>query len=137
MIVRIHIPVQIPSKKNLLKPRAAGSRGRRYHYDKETTELIEAVQGWIHKAWNPRRAVAHPRVDVHYLVINESQDRDGIWTTVLDCLQKAGVIHNDNIRWFNGTVVHHPAKKVGHPRDAGVVLEVTFDEGESNERKHK
>jgi hypothetical protein len=122
--VRIHIPVLIPSKKNMLKPRAPGSRGRAYHYDTETSALLDATIAWLRKAWAPRLPVESPLVQVHYFVLHRRQDRDGIWTTVLDCCKKAGVIHDDNIRWFNGYVIHHPAVLVGHQRDAGVVLEV-------------
>jgi Holliday junction resolvase RusA-like endonuclease len=133
-IVRVHIPVQIPSKKNKLRPRA---NRRGYHYDEETRAQLDAIEAWILKAWRPRRAIAHPRIDVHYFYVNDGQDRDGIWTTVLDCLKKAGVIHDDNIRCFNGFVAHHPAQRVLHPRDAGVVLEITVTETTDGKRKPK
>lgn len=52
--------------------------------------------------------VEHPDVTVRFFVSAARQDEDGMWTTVLDCLQKAGVIVNDNIKHFNGRKVHEP-----------------------------
>ena len=120
--VWIELKGRIPSKKNLLKPRSPRSRGRRHMYDEETRAMLTAVETQARIAWGPHRAVPHPRVDVYFETVNASQDRDGIWTTVLDCLKRAGVIHDDSIRHFNGTVVLHPAKIVAQARLARVYL---------------
>ena len=52
----------------------------------------------------------HPGVEVFMEMPKKSwaMDQDGAWTTVLDYLVKAGVVHDDNIRSFNGPKYLHP-----------------------------
>src|SRR5215831_19496099 len=53
--------------------------------------------------------VTHPDVCVQFFARDRRRDRDNMLTTVLDCLREAGVIVNDNIAQFNGTVALLPA----------------------------
>lgn len=118
----IEIKCQVPSKKNKLRPRSARAKGRRHMYDEETRAALNAIETYARIAWGPAKVAVHPRVDVQFEVTNASQDRDGMWTTVLDCLKAARVIHDDNIRWFNGSIVHHPARIVPTARQARMIL---------------
>ena len=64
---------------------------------------LQARQQWKH------RTVEHPNVSVRFYVRSARPDRDNKLTTILDCLQAAGVIKSDNIERFNGMVVIEPA----------------------------
>jgi Holliday junction resolvase RusA-like endonuclease len=48
--------------------------------------------------------VEHPELSVQFFTRDRRQDKDNLLTTVLDCLRDAGVIFNDNIKSFNGTL---------------------------------
>ena len=93
-----------PGKKNLWK---RGKGGRTY-IDSETAALIEALTTQARAQWK-HEPVTHPNVMVCFHVASRRQDRDNMLTTILDCLKKAGVIEDDNIARFNGTLTVHPA----------------------------
>ena len=118
----IDIRYPIPSKKNRLRPRAAGARGRKYFYDSETRAAVDAVALIARHAWRGQPAIEHPEMEVWIWCTNPRQDRDGILTTVLDGQVAGGVLFNDSIRWFNGRVTVHPAEIVPNARWARVVV---------------
>jgi Holliday junction resolvase RusA-like endonuclease len=46
---------------------------------------------------------------IQFFARDRRRDRDNLLTTVLDCLREAGVIVNDNIKSFNGSLILLPA----------------------------
>ena len=48
-------------------------------------------------------------MSIQFFTRDRRRDRDNLLTTVLDCLRDAGVISNDTIKSFNGTLVLLPA----------------------------
>lgn len=98
-----------PSKKNLWERGASGVMFIPADAKKQIDVLTtQALFQWQHIG----APVEHPDVTVKFFVHARRQDKDGMWTTVLDCLQKAGVIVNDNIAHFNGREVHEPCEIV-------------------------
>jgi Holliday junction resolvase RusA-like endonuclease len=80
-----------------------------------TSALIDALTAQAQAQWK-HEPVTHPNVYVEFHVRDRRRDRDNLLTTVLDCLREAGVIVNDNIAQFNGTVVLLPAVMDGDER---------------------
>lgn len=93
-----------PSKKNLWKR----GRGGRTYIDEEVKVLIDALTAQARAQWK-HDPVEHPELSVRFFTRDRHRDRDNLLTTVLDCLRDAGVIFNDNIKSFNGTLVLLPA----------------------------
>lgn len=103
------IPGLVPSKKNLLRVTRNGS----YH-DKAIATQIETLndRAWI--AWRQLHGgvgpvLEHPTMAFTFHVNNQRSDRDNRLTTILDVLQKAMVLRNDNIAHCNGRIVIEPA----------------------------
>lgn len=99
-----------PAKKNNWKPRAGGG----IRTDKDTANFIQDLidQAWIewrnlHAGTGPM--LEHPEMSVQFFVRFRGCDRDNKLSTILDVLQKAGVIRNDNIAHFNGELRLLPA----------------------------
>lgn len=65
---------------------------------------------WQALTQRPRHPFVHPNLEVEFYVSSQRGDRDGKLAALLDCLQQAEVIKNDNIKNFNGTVTLLPAK---------------------------
>lgn len=97
-----------PSKKNAWE---RGGTGKMF-IPKEVADQIAALTIQAVFQWPKLFPVEHPNVTVRFFVCAARQDEDGMWTTILDCLQKAGVILNDNIARFNGRKVHEPCEFV-------------------------
>jgi hypothetical protein len=102
-----------PSKKNGWKRGGAG----KMYIPEEMKEQIEslttqAMFGWSSALKSECAPVEHPDITVKFFVAAKRQDEDGQWTTILDCLQKAGVLLNDNYASFNSRKVHEPAEFV-------------------------
>ena len=96
--------VHCPAKKNLWK---RGKGGRTY-IDDEVQALIDVLTVQAKAQWK-HEPVRHPWMSFEFFTRDRRRDRDNLLTTVLDCLRDAGVIVNDNIKSFNGTVVLLPA----------------------------
>ena len=94
-----------PSKKNLWLPNASGGFRLAAEVKKQIDALtIQAVFGW--KLLGP---VEHPDLTVTFYVHHARRDRDGMFVTVLDCLQGAGILVNDNLARNNGRTILEPA----------------------------
>lgn len=93
-----------PSKKNLWE---TGPNGQVF-LNAEVKGQIEnlTLQALLH--WNNRPPVEHPEITIRLYVGAKRQDRDGMFTTLLDCLQDAGVLVNDNISRNNGRTILEP-----------------------------
>lgn len=99
-----------PGKKNQLR---FGS-GRAYR-EQDVVVAIEKLQtqAWIQwrQAHAPAEAqpIEHPELTVRFYVYDRASDRDNKLTTILDLLQKAGVLVNDNIKRLNSRIIIEPA----------------------------
>jgi hypothetical protein len=105
--VRLEFPGPIPTKKNKLRPRIGGGQV----YDKATKGAIDALATLAAIQWGSRERIIHPSIEFELEYVDALQDRDGIYTTLLDALKKGGVIVDDSIKFFNGTVIKYPAVK--------------------------
>jgi len=88
------------SKKNKLRPRKGG-----LYYDPKTAGAIDSWLWQAKSAWRNTHGPLPPlnRFSYYIEIWNQAGDPDGIVTTTLDCLVKAGVITDDAakhcIRW--------------------------------------
>jgi hypothetical protein len=106
----------IPSKKNFHRPSKNGG----IFQDKKTKIELERLEMQVPGQLRDLK-LEHPEVEWHFRYTNAHVDVDGMKTTILDILQKYGVIVNDNIAHFNGRQVIHPAERADFP-GATVVL---------------
>jgi Holliday junction resolvase RusA-like endonuclease len=89
-----------PAKKNLWKRGRAG----RMFLDSTVKAQIDSLTIQARGQWR-HGPVNHPRMRFTWYVAAARRDQDGMYTTVLDCLQEAGVLVNDNIAHNNGRKV--------------------------------
>jgi Holliday junction resolvase RusA-like endonuclease len=94
----------VPSKKNLWQ---RGKNGRMF-LDAAVKAQIDALTRQASAQW-PDPPIKHPDIDIQFYTRDARPDRDNKLTTILDCLRDAGVIKNDNIGSFNGTLTIRPA----------------------------
>ena len=114
----------VPSKKNTLRvskikrkgqrgvhldPRTKIKRQRGVHLDTNTQGLINDLILQVPGKYRGL-LLEHPDVHVKFWCANNLQDRDGKLVTLLDVLQTTRVIHNDNIKFFNGSIKLLPAQ---------------------------
>lgn len=116
-VIRLTLKGPVPNKKNLWKPKP---NGRGMYIDSEIKSLIDSLIIQAKLQWS-RPPIEHPDVDVEFFVRDRKSDRDNKLGCILDVLQKAGVLVNDNSAHFNGTVVIHPAV-IGNVE--GVVIDI-------------
>ena len=83
----------VPSKKNLLRRSKNGGMYRKADVVCQIDWLtLQAANQWIGKS------VEYPVISMHFVCADYRRDLDNMGTTILDCLQKAGVIVNDNLK---------------------------------------
>lgn len=103
MTISLTLKGHVPSKKNAWK------RGRsRMYLDGIVSAQINSLIRQASSLWRQDPAI-HPDMWVKFYVRDKRPDRDNKLTCLLDCLASAGVIENDNIKRFNGTVTLLPA----------------------------
>lgn len=105
------------SKKNRKAP---NNNGRGLHIEPRTRLLMDRMELQV-PADARDRMLDNPTAEWFVTYTNASVDVDGIITTVLDILQKYGVIVNDNIAHFGNRQVIHPAVR-GDQDSVRVVL---------------
>jgi hypothetical protein len=91
------------------------------YIDKAVKAQIDALILQAKLQWR-RIPLENPDMDVEFFVLDRRSDRDNKLGCVLDVLQEAGVLKNDNVAHFNGTLVIHPAV-IGNVE--GVVIDVS------------
>lgn len=102
-IIRLELRGPVPCKKNLWK------RGKYGQYiDDAVQAQIDALIVQAKLQWR-RVPLTNPDMDVEFFVKDRRSDRDNKLGCILDVLQEAGVLQNDNIAHFNGTLVILPA----------------------------
>jgi len=96
----------VPAKKNNWKPRPKGGG---VYTDRTTATQIDGFIFQARSAWGGKPVVDPAIVHCTFYVPNYAgADGDNMQTTVLDVLQKAGVIRNDNrkgLRGWSGRIV--------------------------------
>lgn len=96
-----------PSKKNDWERGETGM-----FLPKEVADQIKILITQAMYGWGLRGPVEHPELTVTFFVAAQRQDQDGMYVTILDVLQKAGVLVNDNIKRNNGRKVLEPCEFV-------------------------
>lgn len=97
-----------PSKKSNYRVTADGMIS-----SPETKRQMETLTLQAMLQWSKQKGpVEHPDVTTRFYVETARQDEDGMYVTLMDVLQKAGVIANDNIAHFNGRKIHEPCEFV-------------------------
>ncbi len=109
-----------PSKKNLYRR----SRDGRLFLDNEVKMRLDSLTIQARAQWGGHQPVKHPDMRVTFYFATGRPDRDNRLSAVLDCLQEAGVIPNDNAAQFNGTVTIQPAVFVSAGKEK-VEVEIT------------
>lgn len=81
------------SKKNNLRPRKGG-----FYYPREVRAKIDSYYWQALALWRDKGDPRPPLRKLRYKmdIYNQRADPDGIKTTVLDCLKRAGVIVDDS-----------------------------------------
>lgn len=97
-----------PSKKNLYR---RAKNGRMFLND-EVKARLDSLIIQARLQWGAQQPVTHPDMKVTFYFSSGRPDRDNRLTAILDCLQEAGVILNDNVAKFNGPVLLNPAVMV-------------------------
>jgi Holliday junction resolvase RusA-like endonuclease len=115
-VIRLTLKGPVPCKKNLWK---RGPHGQ--YIDKAVKAQIDALIIQAKQQWR-RIPLTDPDMDVEFFVLDRRSDRDNKLGCILDVLQSAGVLKNDNVANFNGTLVIHPAV-VG--TQEGVIIDVS------------
>ena len=94
MIHILQIHGKIPSKKNLLRRRKNGGMFR----VRKVADRIDGITSQIAEAWGGREPMDRPALRAVFRIVDHRSDVDNKYTTVQDCLTKAGVLINDNTR---------------------------------------
>ena len=83
---------------------------------------IQALEFQLNVQWGGKQPLIHPDITIYLHLKNPLQDKDGAQKTILDLLQKVGVIKNDNIKFCNGWLHIAPAVI---SKDEKVVIEIS------------
>ncbi len=106
-----------PSKKNLWQRARAG----KMFLSTEVKAQIDTLTTQAMFLWKQRPPIEHPEITVTFFVRDARRDRDGMFTTLLDCLQAAGVLVNDNIAHNGGRTVLEPCQFVEESQEHTVI----------------
>lgn len=99
-MIYLTIPGVVPSKKNAWK---RGLGGRVYLPAQIQADIDALILETVaaRNRHNPKAlaniAGKRVRVDMRFYVIKENKDLDNVFTTMLDVLQKAGILENDKL----------------------------------------
>lgn len=108
-----------PTKKNEWETSSSGA----VFIPAEVKQQIETLTTQALFGWKYPSHVEHPELDFRWFVSAQRQDQDGMYTTILDCLQAAGVLLNDNIKHNNGLKILRPCEFV-KPEDERVEIKI-------------
>lgn len=95
----------VPAKKNLWKR----GRGGRVYLNREAQDQIDYLTLQAQQKWSGKQPLIHPDFSIQFYVRDQRGDRDNKQSTLMDVLQKAGVLLNDNIKQCNGKITLLPA----------------------------
>jgi hypothetical protein len=114
----------VPPKKNQYRSGKGG-----FYLPQDVKERLDLIEAQIRKQWGRRPAVRHPNMCFELTLRSTRSDRDNTVQTLLDCMQRAGVIENDNVGHCNGWILIAPAE-VARPstREPVCVIRLTWGE---------
>lgn len=95
--VRMVIPGDVPGKKNQLRI----GKGRMFR-DASVTAQIDALTWRIKERWGSEKTMQRARVTAYFYVLDGRGDIDNKYTTLQDCLVRAGAIKGDTIARIPG-----------------------------------
>lgn len=95
--VRLVIPGDVPGKKNMLRI----GKGRMFR-DGAVAAQIDALTWRIKERWGSEKPMQRARVTAYFYVLDGRGDIDNKYTTLQDCLVRAGVIKGDTIARIPG-----------------------------------
>lgn len=116
---RLMLHGHCPSKKSLYRV----TLSRRLMIREDAKAQIESLTLQAMLQWGQRGPVEHPNMTIRFFVTTARQDEDGMWITIVDILQNAGVLVNDNIARNNGRKIHEPCQFVA-PGDERVEIDL-------------
>ncbi len=93
MLYTLTFPGHCPAKKSLYRQ----GRGRLY-FNKDVRQKIDSLVWFAREQWGDRPPLnVCENIVAHFFVLHYNADMDGKWATILDVLEKARVIRNDNM----------------------------------------
>lgn len=98
----LHLVGPIPCKKSKYRRGRAG-----LFLDAGVVKQIDALVIQARTQWR-RDPIKHPDMRITFRARHRRADRDGMLATLMDVLQKAGVIRNDNVAHCNGRITLEP-----------------------------
>lgn len=114
--VTLTLTGNVPSKKNANKSRVIYSEKAGKHIAtsfrlKEVQDELKSLVQQVQLQWRGRRPVVHPDITTEFTFPNFGKDEDNAKTAIMDVLQEAGVLVNDNANWNNGWKIEPPIKR--------------------------
>lgn len=109
----------VPGKKNR---RGIKAGGRGLYTPPEVKAQLASLQLQLQAQLGSLRGLRHPDLKICFHISNPGIDRDNAETALFDLMKKAGMIVDDSIRHFNGTVVSLPAKIVEPGNECVVIV---------------
>lgn len=92
------------------------------YLDSDVKQQIDTLTTQALFHWKQPGPVEHPALTVTFFVAAARQDQDGQYTTILDCLQAAGVLVNDNWARNNGRKILEPCVFVSESEERVEIL---------------
>ncbi len=87
-----------PSKKQRLTPRKNPAGGKGFFYNDAIRGAIDAVTWQFKEQWKGAPAVSRAGLQFCFMTPVDNADSDSWVTLLLDCMQTAGVLVNDNTK---------------------------------------
>lgn len=118
----------VPSKKN----NYSRGKGGNIFIDGEMRNQLSSLEWQFRKQWGKRLPAIHPKTVFRLVTGSDGRDRDNWEQTLLDCMVRAGVLADDNIRKFNGWSATAPAvvdKKL-EKQDECSIVSMEWDDGQ-------
>lgn len=104
-ITKLLLKGVIPAKKNMYRR----GRGNSFFLPRCVAENLRSLELQAMIQWRPRPAVEHPDITMRFVLTSRRKDPNNLQQTILDVLQKAHVIVNDNVAKCNGRLVIEPS----------------------------
>ena len=95
MVYTLTFPGHCPAKKSLYRRKKGGG----LFLNSEVRQKIDRLEWLAREQWAPRPPLKFCEdIKGYFFVLHFKGDMDGKWATILDVLEKARVIRNDNMK---------------------------------------